>query len=98
MERLSTSQVRLDSVAGVGSSTGAKAPSLARFLSQRANQVLGTHQATRAVSVAEQSAATPAGQDCGPVPLQLARQMDQLQRLHSAISIPSSYQGISVVV
>lgn len=99
MDRFSSLQVgRLDSVAGVGQSAGAKGPSLASFLSQRANQVLGARQATRAVQVAEQEVAAPASQDSNAVSPQLARQMDQLQRLHSSISVPSSYQGISVVV
>lgn len=98
MDRFSALNVgRLDSVGGVGQSPGAKAPSLASFLSQRANQVLGARQSMQAVQVAEQAA--PAfGQESSPVSPQLARQMDQLQRLHSSISTPSSYSGISLVV
>lgn len=101
MNHLSSLQVgRLDSVGGVGQSTGAKAPSLASFLSQRANQVLGARQSAEKVhnqAVAGEAAPVVA-QESGPANPQLARQMDQLQRLHSSISLPSNYQGISVLV
>ncbi|MBN9414545.1 MAG: hypothetical protein J0I12_03860 [Candidatus Eremiobacteraeota bacterium] len=91
---------RLDSVTGVGQSQGAKAPSLARFLSQRANEVLGNRQTSQTVErrAVEQESAPVLSQDSAPVNPQLARQMDQLQRLHTSISLPSGYQGINVVV
>ena len=97
---------RLDSVTGVGQSNVAKAPSLARFLSQRANEVLGNRQTAQTAQTAqpvanravEAEAAPAVSQDAVSVPPQLARQMDQLQRLHTSISLPSGYQGINVVV
>ena len=101
MERFSAINVgRLDSVGGVGQGTGAKAPSLASFLSQRANQVLGASQRAETVpnQVVAGEAAPVVSEDSRPANPQLARQMDQLQRLHSSISLPSNYQGISVLV
>lgn len=91
---------RLDSVTGVGQSNGAKAPSLARFLSQRANEVLGNRQSAQVVEnrAVEQESAPAVSQDSTPVNPQLARQMDQLQRLHTSLSLPSGYQGIDVLV
>lgn len=100
MERFSAINVgRLDSVGGVGQSTGAKAPSLASFLSQRANQVLGSRQGAEAVQsqVVENEAAPVATHESNTVNPQLARQMEQLQRLHTSIA-PTSYHGISVLV
>jgi len=100
MDRFSGINVgRLDSLSGVGPSAGTKGPSLASFLSQRANQVLGNRQAAAAVET--QVAVAPAAetpQDSAPLNPVLARQMDQMQRLHSSISLPNNYQGISVVV
>ncbi|MBX3166880.1 MAG: hypothetical protein KF760_05685 [Candidatus Eremiobacteraeota bacterium] len=94
MDRFSALPIgRLDSVGGVGRNTEARAPGLASFLSQRANQVLGARQTARAVEVESQAAAAPSSS----IPPQLARQMDQLQRLHSSISLPANYQGINVV-
>lgn len=94
---------RLDSVDGVGQSNVAKAPSLARFLSQRANEVLGTRQttqSTRIESVAVEAAAAPLvpQESAAPANLQLARQMEQMQRLHNSLSLSSNPQGINVVV
>jgi len=98
MDRFSGIKVgRLDSLSGVGQSAGTKGPSLASFLSQRANQVLGNRQA--AATVETQAPVTAeAPQDSAPRNPVLARQMDQMQRLHSSISLPSNYQGISVLV
>ena len=91
---------RLDSVTGVGQSNGAKAPSLARFLSQRATEVLGNRQTAQVVEsrAVEQESAPAVREEFAPVNPQLARQMDQLQRLHTSISLPSGYQGINVLV
>ena len=100
MDRFSGIKVgRLDSLSGVGPSAGNKAPSLASFLSQRANQVLGNRQVATAVETQVPAAVTPeVPLDSTPLNPMLARQMDQMQRLHSSISLSSSYQGISVVV
>ena len=100
MDRFSTINVgRLDSLSGVGQSAGTKSPSLAGFLSQRANQVLGNRQVAAAVETQASDAAVPeTPQDSVPLNPMLARQMDQMQRLHSSISLPGNYQGISVVV
>ena len=89
------SRIKVGSLNGVGPNAGIQAPSLARFLSQRANQVLGSRQQA---AVVETQRALQAPQDFAPVNPLLARQMDQLQRLHSSISLPSSHQGISVLV
>lgn len=102
MDRFSTLNVgRLDSVAGVGQNQAGKAPSLASFLAQRANQVLGAQQrATSAVETrAVEAQATPApAEDLATIDPRLARQMEQMQRLSTSIS-PSAYsQSVSVVV
>lgn len=98
MDRFSSAHLgRLDSVAGVGPGQSAKAPSLASFLSQRANQVLGARQSAPAAQVVAVDNGA-AAETSSPVDPKLARQMDQLQRLHSSLSVPSGYQGISVVV
>ena len=95
MDRFSGIKVgRPDSLSGVGPSAGIKAPSLASFLGQRANQGLGNRQAAAIV----ETQGPEVSLDSAPLNPVLARQMDQMQRLHSAISLPSSYQGISVLV
>jgi hypothetical protein len=91
----SVSGIKIGALNGVGSKAGSQGPSLARFLSQRANQVLGNRQQA---AVVEKQVAPQAPQDFAPVNPLLARQMDQMQRLHSSISLPSNYQGISVLV
>lgn len=100
MDRFSALNLgRLDSVAGVSQSQTGKAPSLAGFLAQRANQVLGTKQqpasAVQPQPVVDESPAPP--EEVTPVDPKLARQMQQMQRLHSSISLPSSNPGISVL-
>lgn len=94
---------RLDSVSGVGQGNVAKAPSLARFLSQRANEVLGNRQTVSAARVENVAAETEAAplpqQSAAPANnLQLARQMEQMQRLHNSLSLSSNPRGINVVV
>lgn len=101
MDRFSAPHLgRLDSLRGVGQSNGIKGSSLASFLSQRANQVLGARQSAQAVQSpeAESQSAPEVPQDSSPINPQLARQMQQLQRLHSSISLPANQQGISVLV
>lgn len=103
MDRFSTLNLgRVDSVAGVGQSQTGKAPSLAGFLAQRANQVLGAQQRSEQPAMQTQAVEAEvsplAAQDSSPINPQLARQMEQMQRLNSSISLPSNYQGISVVV
>jgi hypothetical protein len=102
MDRFSALNVgRLESVAGVGQSQTGKAPGLAAFLAQRANQVLGvqrTEQPALPTPAPEADTSPSAAQDSTLINAQLARQMEQLQRLSSSISSPSNAQGISVVV
>lgn len=100
MDRFSALNLgRLDSVAGVSQSQTAKAPSLAGFLAQRADQVLGAQKASSpAVETQALASETPSvPEQTTPVNARLARQMDQMRRLHSSISLPSNDQGISVL-
>lgn len=103
MDRFSALNLgRIDSLAGVGQSQTGKSPGLASFLAQRANQVLGSQQSPASAvetRLPESPAASVAPEESTSVDPRLARQMEQMQRLHSSISLPAGgHQGISVLV